>query len=224
MIITIDGPSATGKTTVARLLAQEYGINHLSTGYIFRAIAFILQEQEIVSLNIIQKLSINDLKNLIYYYDWQYNFDSIAGISFKIKNFDITNSLSSPQIATFASLLGGVITVRDLVYAYAREFAQHFSLVADGRDCGTEIFSQTPYKFFLTADLFVRGHRFQKFLFSKNIFVTLEQAIIMIQDRDTQDTNRACSPLRIAPDAYIIDTSNLSAEEVVTTIDLILNS
>ena len=216
MIITIDGPTASGKSRAARTVAQRLGIYYLSTGYLYRAVAYcalqrgaVLSETTPLSPEIIAFCA--DPKRLEYRYH-----NGQAQILFDTQ--DITPALKTPDVDRGASIVSAQPAVRAALIDVQRHLADHADIVADGRDCGTVVFPHASHKFFLTADLAERARRWQKDLGARGIMCTREEAIAALTERDTRDATRTASPLVIPAGAFVIDTTERSPGEVVDAI------
>ena len=209
MIITIDGPTASGKSSVAQLLAERLSYYYLYTGLLYRALAYIR----------ISKAESTPIKDILTNGSLQYSYTHPKVPQILFNGLDITSYLKSAEIDRYASILSADPVVRTLLLDFQRKLGMCHSLVADGRDCGTIVFPHADYKFFLTAHAEVRAARWQKSQVALNNYFTLEESLSIIQERDERDSNRAHAPLIKAPDAYIIDNSNL---DLLGTLNMIV--
>ncbi len=198
-IITIDGPSASGKGTVAAKLAQILEIPFLPTGNIYRAFALnclrnFADEEEILSLN----------------------SDQIQKIALEIQTFNLLeNELGRDDVAALASKLASQTEVRKSLFDFQRNFIkQNPKSILEGRDCGTVICPEADLKIFLTANAEVRAQRRFRQLPGSNF----EQILQDIKIRDERDSNRADSPLKPAFDAVVIDSSDKKIDEILAEI------
>ncbi|MDC3161527.1 (d)CMP kinase [Gammaproteobacteria bacterium] len=206
-VITIDGPSASGKGSLARKIAKLYDFSILDSGALYRLFAFFVQAG----------LDIHDVA------------DSIKNkIEFKLSNQDlsvlninqdITNELRSESIAKLASELSTKKEVRDLLFNIQRSFYNKKGLVADGRDMGTVVFRDAKLKIFLTASPQVRAKRRYLELQNRGQEVNMPALIADIEQRDFKDRSRALSPLLPADDAHFIDSSEMSHEDVIEIVE-----
>lgn len=204
-IITIDGPSASGKGNMARLLANYFNFSILDSGILYRAYAYFYNEKECkesIKSKIIN-LNIKIENNTIAVYDNKKN---------------ITKELRSEQIAIKASDLSSYTETRSNLLDIQRSMNDEKGLIADGRDMGTVVFPNAKNKFFLTASLSVRANRRYKELLEAGIKVELDDIYDSLERRDNADKNRDLSPLKPAKDSNIIDTSSLSIEDVFNNI------
>jgi len=201
-VITVDGPSASGKGSLARKIAQIFELSILDSGSLYRLYAFFVEEgidrnfiPEIIKTNIEFKIFKEDL--------------SITNLK-----DDITDKLRSEQIAVLASELSSLAEVRDALFDIQRSFYKHQGLVADGRDMGTVVFKDAKLKIYLTASVEVRARRRFLELQKRGQEVNMPALIADIEQRDLADSSRELSPLLPADDAHIIDSSEMSLEEV----------
>lgn len=217
MIITIDGPSASGKSTVAQALAKRLGFYYLNTGLLYRSCAFLLlrdcqySEACFVSPQEEHLKAILDPQRLIYSYTPE------QGGSVAYDGVDITDHLKTPQIAALASVIGVHPMVRDYLLSFQRSLARTSNLVAEGRDTGSVVFPDADVKFYLTADVPVRARRWMDDATRKNTPTTLQEVIAIINERDRRDKERTVSPLIVPQGAYILDNTHLTFEQTLAT-------
>ena len=210
LIITIDGPVASGKSTVAHLLARKLGIKHLSSGLFYRAIAHVvLYKHPSCTLEDEQLGPYLNPDRFIY----QWADDGQAHILYD--HVDITSLLKTPTIDACAARLAERAIMRDFILIMQHTLAQHHSLVAEGRDLGSVVFPDATVKFFLTADLHVRAHRWQALQKKLGTELSVPEALDLVAQRDTRDRKRELAPLIIPDNAYIIDASDKNPEEIV---------
>ena len=201
-VITIDGPSASGKGSLAKNIANQFGIDILDSGSLYRLYAYFT-ELKFDSVEIQNKIS-NEIKFELK--------DMSIDIKYKSKN--ISNEIRSEDIAKFASKLSTRSEVRQSLYSIQRNFYMQKGLVADGRDMGTVVFKDAKLKIFLTASIEERAKRRYLELQNRGQEVNMPDLMADIEQRDFKDRSRDLSPLFPADDAHIIDSSNMSAEEV----------
>jgi CMP/dCMP kinase len=209
MIITIDGPTASGKSTIAYLLAQQLSAFYINSGLLFRAVGY-------VSLS---NPAAVESETMTHFFEehvrYIYTPETNAELLYDTNN--ITPFLKTAEIDYAASIVAMHPFVRQAVLTYQRTLADdHSTVVADGRDCGVVVFPQAEYKLYITASLDVRAYRWH--LSQKNSSFTLEQCKEIVDQRDKRDAHRPVSPLRPADDALIIDTSHMTVEQVITSI------
>ena len=203
-VITIDGPTASGKGTVAAEVAARLGWQTLDSGALYRLTALAC-ERNSVDLN-------NEAAVAEQAAQLPVRFD--AGRCF-FNDDDVTEQLRAETIGLNASALAAYPSVRSALLSLQRQFRQGKGLVADGRDMGTVIFPDAPLKIYLVADVHSRAQRRYQQLMEKGVSANLSDLLADLQARDLRDTSRAAAPLKAAPDAYTIDSSELSIEETV---------
>lgn len=215
MIITIDGPVATGKSTIAKKVAEELGYIYFDTGAMYRGIAW---------LGLSRKINFDDPEQVAALLN-EYHFEikiKHTDRHYLVNKEDVTDAIRSPQVTSNVSKIAANPTVRNKLVTMQREFAVGVNAVFEGRDMGTVVFPSADLKIFLTARPEVRAmRRFEelKAKFPKETAdLTLEQALQDINERDTYDSTRNTSPLKQAFDAVVVDTSDLTIDEVVMAI------
>lgn len=206
LIITIDGPVAAGKTTAARLLAERLGYCYIDSGAMYRALAWKAM-QEGIDLSTPAMLL-----DLLARTEFEFRREP-QGLRVLVDREDVTDALRLPETGTAASVLSVHPSVRDELVKRQRELGVEGGVVMDGRDVGTVVFPDAQMKFYLTASTEERGRR--RFRESPQESGGLEGTLAEVERRDRRDMERAASPLKPAPDAILIDTTFLSAEEVV---------
>ena len=217
MIITIDGPSASGKSTVARMVAQRLGVMSLNTGILFRALAYLLIERHGYDQNRLSDPYVVDIQECLDPECLAYRYqDGHEHIFFD--NADISPFLPSAAVADAASRLSQNSMVRALIMERIQNLAQKHDLVAEGRDMGTVVFPDADHKFYLTASLAVRAERWRIDQELRGMVVSQEDAVRILGERDERDSTRELSPLAIPEGALVIDTSDCTAEQVVERI------
>ncbi len=209
-VITIDGPSASGKGSLARELAKTYDLSILDSGSLYRLYAYFARE----GMN--SELILNAIQENIEF--------KIFNKDLVIMNADndITNKLRSESVASLASELSSKQEVRNALFDLQRSFYNEKGLVADGRDMGTVVFRDAKLKIYLTASPEVRAKRRYLELQNRGQEVNMPALIADIEQRDLKDSSRELSPLLPADEAHIIDSSEMSLEEVISfTKDLV---
>ena len=201
-VVTIDGPSASGKGELAKSIAHHFDFKLLDSGILYRLFAYFFNlkfsnEEIAVKIN-------NDISFILK----EHNFKILN------QRDDITNYLRSEDIAKAASKLSSQKEVRESLFLIQRNFYDEKGLVADGRDMGTVVFKDAKLKIFLTASPEVRAKRRYLELQNRGQEVNMPDLIADIEERDLKDSSRELSPLLPADEAHIIDSSNMSLEEV----------
>ena len=210
-VITIDGPSGTGKGTVGLLLAHKLGWHILDSGAFYRAFAHIAHEKQILPGQIDQLQLVGDQLDV--------RFEVKTNeIRIWVEGRDITAAIRSEEGGRFASIYAAIPEVRQALLARQRETRRAPGLVADGRDLGSVVFPDAVLKIFLTATPKIRAERRYKQLKDKGFDVNLPRLEKEIAARDYQDTHRTISPLMPASDAVEIDTSGITREQVLDEI------
>jgi len=203
-VITIDGPTASGKGTIAAGVAERLGFNYLDSGSLYRLVA-LKARSAAVSLENEQALTAlaGSLRPLF------------AGGRIRLDGDDVTDLIRLESIGVAASRLAVLAGVRAALVQIQRGFRAPPGLVADGRDMGTVIFPDAELKIFLTADVRSRAERRHKQLIEKGFSSNITGLLEVLRERDNRDANRAVSPLRAAEDAVVIDSTRLSIEQTV---------
>ena len=212
-VLTIDGPSGVGKGTVAYIMSQKLHWNLLDSGAIYRAFAVAATNREIEIDNV------DDLLKLAINLDLKFQSDPDQNnLNIYLDNVEISAELRTEKTAELASNYAMIGPLRKSLLLRQQKFKQLPGLVADGRDMGTVVFSDALFKVFLTADVEERAKRRLKQLHDKGIAGNISHTLEEVQKRDERDANRKYSPLKPAKDALIIDTTNLTINEVVTKV------
>mgnify|MGYP002797074822 FL=1 len=209
--IAIDGPAGSGKSTIARLLAKDQKILYLDTGAMYRACALAALR---AGINIDNEAGVCDLMrtvslNVVYEDGLQHTF---------LNGEDVSDVIREPEISMAASTISKHESVRMKMAEKQREIAGKMSCVLDGRDIGTFVLPDADFKFFLTASPEVRAQRRYDELVAKGHRVDFETLKHDILARDEQDATRAIAPLKKADDAVLIDTSDMTIDQVLRTI------
>lgn len=206
-VITIDGPSGSGKGTVSRLLAADLGYSYLDTGALYRAVAWKVKEE---------KVDPDDeaaMDRILKEIDITLNSGCIA-----VNGLDVTTEIRTGEIGELSSQVSAKPAVRERLFQLQREICLEGRIVIEGRDTGTAIFPKAGNKFFLDADVKERARRRYEELKEKSPDITLEQTIEDIKKRDTRDSSRETSPLKQTDDMVYIDSTGLNIAEVVAKI------
>ncbi|WP_151796652.1 (d)CMP kinase [Acinetobacter soli] len=209
-IITIDGPSGSGKGTLAAKLASHYGFHLLDSGALYRLLGLSLHNKQLLD-----QLSdqLDECVKIAQHLDIQFNTQS-GGILIDLEGQDVTKTIRTEHVGEYASKVAAVPELRQALFDRQRAFIQAPGLVADGRDMATAIFPEAQAKIYLTASAESRAERRVKQLQGMGLDVKINDILANIQARDKRDMEREVAPLRPAPDAYIIDSSALSIDDV----------
>tara|TARA_B100000029_G_scaffold515480_1_gene622683 strand:+ start:5090 stop:5791 length:702 start_codon:yes stop_codon:yes gene_type:complete len=215
-VLAIDGPSGTGKGTLASNIAHQRNWNLLDSGALYRAFAFCANESGICPDNI------DGLQKVVERNTFTFGVQGSGIVNILINNRDVSQIVRSEENANLASKYAAIPEVRKLLLLQQRQCMQFPGLVADGRDMGTTVFPTAILKIFLTATPEIRAERRYKQLKSKGFNVNLLELFALIEERDSKDQNRSVAPLVAASDSITIDTSNLSIDEICKQVDRLL--
>ncbi|XBC43106.1 MAG: (d)CMP kinase [Buchnera aphidicola (Meitanaphis flavogallis)] len=204
-VITIDGPSGSGKSKLCRKIAEKLNWNILESGLIYRCLASIVSNEKYKK------------KDLIFLLRSLNFFNIINNKNFKNDNkkLNILNQMDTETIGNIASKLASISYIRKYLLFQQRLFRRFPGLVADGRDMGTVIFPDACVKFFLKANLNVRVQRRLQYLTKQGIETDFNKVLVMMEKRDYRDYNRAISPLVPEKNAIIIDSTDMNFQQVV---------
>ena len=211
-IITIDGPSGSGKGTVSRLLADKLSFQYLDSGALYRVLSIAATRRNVDTTNKAELSLIAEHMDVIFKTSAQGTFDIL------LEGENVTSDVRTETTGALASQLAAYPEVRDALMKRQRLFARGNGLVADGRDMGTVVFPAADLKIYLTASIDERAKRRHKELIEKGEDVSLRALAEQVKARDERDINREVSPLVAATDAIELDTSNMSALEVLDTV------
>ncbi|AUM95621.1 TPA: (d)CMP kinase [Clostridium botulinum] len=209
--IAIDGPAGAGKSTIAKIIGKKLNIMYINTGSMYRAVTLMALE------NNIEPSDIESLKTLINSMDISFNGNNII-----VNGKDLEEAIRMPIINNNVSKYAAVEEVRELLVSMQQNISKKYNVIMDGRDIGTVVLKDAPYKFFITASAEVRAKRRLKELKEKHINIDFEDVLKEIKERDYIDSNRKINPLKQSEDAILIDTSNFTIEEVVDKICTII--
>lgn len=215
MIITIDGPTASGKSTIARLLAEKLDFYYINTGLLYRALAYLLMQQKKYTYDMLACPKPEDIEAIIDLQCLVYTYSDGPHISFD--NEDITSFLKDVSLDKAASIVSTVPFVREMLLKFQRDIAKRHNVVAEGRDTGSVVFPHADHKFYLKAKLTVRAQRWLQMQQLRGNILTLEEAIKTISERDERDSKRTIAPLTIPQGAIVLDNSDMSQEETLQT-------
>lgn len=198
MIIAVDGPSGSGKSSISKEIAKKLNIQYLDTGAMYRLLALYLEENSLeFSKEVLKDFNIKQ-----------------SGETFYLNGVDVSKKIRTNDISKKASDISKIMEVREYMVDLQRKISKSHSVILDGRDISTVVFPNADFKIFLTASVEVRAKR--RFLQDKTL--SYDKILEDIKKRDYQDMNRKNSPLRIARGATVIDTSQMTKEQVIQKI------
>ncbi|WP_314010757.1 (d)CMP kinase [Pseudostreptobacillus hongkongensis] len=200
MRIAIDGPSGSGKSSVAKELARRLNLSHLDTGAMYRLLGYKVYKD---------KLELDNIKDILKNLDIK-----IEGEQFYLDGEDVSNKIRENEISKYASNVSTIKEVREYMVDLQRKISEDKDVILDGRDIGTVVFPNAEIKIYLTASPEVRAKR----RFLEDGTLDYEKILEDIKKRDFNDKNRKHSPLKKAEDAIEVDTDNMSFEEVINKI------
>ncbi len=206
-VITLDGPAASGKGTIAELVADALGFHYLDSGALYR-IATLAALKAGVDLE-----DAEGLTRIAQTIEPVFEKGEIL-----LAGEVITEAIRANDVSVATSRVAAVPGVREALFQLQRRFAKAPGLVADGRDMGTVVFPEAPLKIFMTADVEVRAKRRYDQLVKKGVKAELLQIEKELRERDQRDQNRATAPLKAAPDAHLLDTTHMGIEDVVKNV------
>lgn len=207
-VIAIDGPSGAGKTTIAKLIAEELGFEYLDTGALYRAVAVALRNDGIGQTD-----SDDKIKNILSRITVTFSDGKVF-----LNGEDVTGDIRSTEVDHYSSVFSARKIVREFLLDAQRTAALKNDLIIEGRDTTTVVFPDAKKKIFLDASVEERAKRRYKQYREKGIEINMAESRKSIIERDRRDANRNIAPLKIASDALIIDSSNLSVEQVLKKI------
>jgi cytidylate kinase len=206
-IITIDGPAGAGKSTVSKELARRLGYTYLDTGAMYRAVAWATGQKGLDAGDEKALLELcNDLRL------------GLQGDHVLVNGKDVSSLIRTPEMDGLSSAVSRVAAVREYLTGMQRELGRQGQLVTEGRDMGTVVFPQAAHKIFLTASAEERARRRKRQLENQGEEVAYEELLAQIKARDQADSTRSIAPLQAAPDCIVVDSSNLTVEEVLEKI------
>ncbi len=206
-VITIDGPSGSGKGTVSRIVAERLGYNYLDTGALYRAVAWKTKQEDVdpddesALKKILENINIAFSDNRIH-----------------VDGVDVSLDIRTAEIGELSSRVSAMPVVREGLFSLQRDICMKGKVVIEGRDTGTAIFPESENKFYLDAGIEERARRRFEELKIKDPDITMEQTIEDINKRDNRDSSRESSPMKKTDDMVYIDSTDLSIEKVVNKI------
>jgi cytidylate kinase len=215
MIITIDGPTASGKSSVARQLADTLSLYYLYTGLLYRGLAYLLAEKYGYDEDACKRPDIAHITAILCAGNFHYAYDKRYGAQIWYGSTCITPYLKTSMVDGLASVISRHAAVRNELVKLQNAIAERHDCIVDGRDCGTVVFPHAQYKFFLQADARSRAGRWCRDQQRQGYTYTIDEACELLSKRDTRDQERDISPLKPADDAICIDNSDATLEQTV---------
>jgi cytidylate kinase len=207
LIIAVDGPAGSGKSTVAKRVADYLGILYLDTGAMYRAFTLYVLENGVPLENL------ESIRALLNTFSIHMHENRIA-----VNDRDVTREIRSERVNENVSYVSSLRPVREKMVELQRSIGENNDLIAEGRDIGTVVFPHAAYKFYLDADIEERARRRLQDESSDHHVSSIQQMKEKLHSRDTYDSNRTLSPLRMAENAEYIDTTKMTIEQVCTRI------
>ena len=211
-VITIDGPAASGKSTVARALAERLGLCYLDTGALYRAVTLKAMAAKV------DPSASQAVERMLHGTDIALTCGG-GGLAVVVDGRDVSDGIRAPEVAERVKAFADNPSVRAFVNGIARRYAHGRGVVVEGRDQGTVVFPHARWKFFLTASERVRADRRHREDAERGRCLSLEETRRALAERDAGDRAREIAPLVSAPDALEVDTSQMSVEEVVSFLE-----
>lgn len=211
MVIAIDGPAGSGKGTVTELLAKELNFTKIDTGAMYRAITWEIIQKK-VSLEDIERI-----KEILCNSKIEFQKERVF-----LNQREITNEIRTKEVSNLVSQVSHIVEVRNAMVKLQREMGENRDIIMEGRDIGTNVFPHAEVKIYLDASPEERARRRYEQNLEKGISTTYEEVLENVKFRDHNDKTSNVGPLRIAEDAVIVDSTNLTIEEVVETIKKIV--
>lgn len=209
-IVTIDGPSGVGKSTISRRTAAELGFTYLDTGAMYRAVAWFLENEHVdITDEAAVEKSLESLQ-----IELLPAADEKSDVGVRVGGKDVSAEIRMPEMSMAASRVSALNVVRKRLTAMQQDIGGRGKIVAEGRDTGTVVFPHAAYKFYLDADPRERARRRVAQLRENGDVQDESEVLAMIMERDRNDSERELAPLAIAEDAVVIDTTKISIDEV----------
>lgn len=209
-VITVDGPSGSGKGTLASRVAQHFGYHFLDSGALYRLLGLAAHEAGLLT----EPLQLAKLEHLAAHLDIEFVTSTGQPTQIYLNQQNVTDKIRTEEVGMMASTVAVIPSLRKALFKRQQDFAKAPGLVADGRDMGTVVFPQAPAKVYLTASAEARASRRVKQLQAMGVNAKIDAILADLQARDKRDMERSIAPLKPAADALIVDSSNLNIDQV----------
>lgn len=210
--VAIDGPTAAGKSTLAKAIAEKYGFSYVDTGAIYRTVGLAALKAGLNTENAVE------ISALLPTWDISVRYDDTGRQRMRLNGTDVSANIRSPQCAMYASSVARLPAVRDYLMATQRNLAKAHDVVMDGRDIGTVVLPDADVKIFLTASAEIRAERRYREQRERGETQSYDAVLEELRIRDDQDMTRSTAPLRPADDAVLLDNGALSFSESVEAV------
>lgn len=213
--VAIDGPAGAGKSTIAKLIAKKEGLTYVDTGAMYRALGyyFVSNGIDIKDVDSVSSAVEEAVVSLKYIDGTQHVY---------VGDMDVTDKIRTEEISNAASVTSAYTAVRARLLSLQQDMAKSTDVIMDGRDIGTVVLPNANLKVFLTASVETRAKRRYDEMVEKGVTCSLKEIEKDIEERDYRDTHRKIAPLKMADDAFEVDSSNMSIDDVVNTICLLM--
>lgn len=211
--VAIDGPAGAGKSTIAKIVAKRFDLMYINTGAMYRAVALKAKENNLSPQNV------EEICSLIETMKMKFEKDDLI-----LNGENVQDKITMPSISSQVSAYASIPEVRKILVKLQRDMSKEFNVIMDGRDIGTVVLKDSPFKIFLTATPEERASRRFKELSERNIECSYEGILQDIKDRDYKDTHRETDPLKKADDAIEVDTTGLNINQVCEKINIYISS
>lgn len=213
MIITLDGPSGSGKTTLALMIARHLNFFCMNSGYLYRGLAYVLKTYYGYDLTKMSTPDLTDVTAIFGSGNFRYEYDQGLTKIFWID--DITMFLKDPEISKMAATIARHDGAREILRQYERSLVGDKDTVVEGRACGSVVYPDADIKFYIDASQKLRASRLQRDQLKRGKILTINQALTQIQMRDDMDKTRSVEPLMIPDGAIVLDSTDLSADDLL---------
>ena len=208
-IVALDGPAGSGKSTVARLVARQAGLQFISSGAMYRAVALLAQRAGVPATDRDALIALAEQLEL------HFTTDPDSAVRAWMDGVEVTDALRQPGVEQIASIIATIPELRARLVRKQQEYGRRGGIIMEGRDIQTVVFPDAEFKIFLTASAEERARRRWKELHARDERLTYAEVLAEVEARDRRDEERAASPLRAAPDAIIVNTDGLTIAQVV---------